>query len=425
MNQNLPKNVSELPSPLPCENVGKKIIIYGTSTCPDCLRIKRFLADNAIEYEYQDLDTDKQALKWLQSFTQTVPVLIMFDQTIMYSPSNLELLDKIRSGSVNHKTLISEPQVFDTIIVGAGPAGITAAIYAVRKALKTLVLTKDIGGQAVWSGDVENYPGFTMISGVDLAAKFREDIERFKGEGLWIKEGVEVKSIEGDRGAFKVKTGESEYKSQTVIIASGRVPKMLGIPGEKQFLGRGVATCATCDGPLFKSKDIVVVGGGNSALDAAFSMTKTAKSITIVNLTEELRGDQILEKNVLNASNVTILNNTSILEITGKDCVESVKIQDIQTHAEKIILAQGVFIEIGWTPSTDFAPQLAKDKLNQIIVNELGETNVAGIWAAGDVNNLWGEQIIIACGEGAKAALTVAEHIAKIPHQITSNPHEA
>src|SRR3990167_10356819 len=158
----------------------------------------------------------------------------------------------------------SMPRIFDTIIIGGGPAGITAAIYAVRKNLKVLLITKDIGGQAALSGDIENYPGFSLITGADLAKKFREDVFNFENNGLWIKEGVEVTDLSGSDPDFIVKTTEDEYHSKTIIIASGRIPKMLGVPGEKELLGKGVATCATCDGPFYKEKDVAIVGGGNS-----------------------------------------------------------------------------------------------------------------------------------------------------------------
>lgn len=309
-----------------------------------------------------------------------------------------------------------QPEVFDTIIIGGGAAGLSAAIYAVRKNLKVLMVTKNIGGQAAISGDVENYLGFTMISGADLALKFREEVERFKGQGLWIEEGVEVTGISGSENNFIVSADNGrQYMSRTVLIASGRMPKLLGIPGEKEFLGKGVASCATCDAPLYKGKDVAVVGGGNSALDAAFSLLKIAKSVTVINNTDQLRGDAILLKNVTSAPNVNILNNHETKEILGEQFITGIKVKG--ANGEQILPVNGVFVEIGWKPSTGFDKLTKKDERGQIIVDEYGKTSVEGIWAAGDVNNLWGEQIIIAAGEGAKTALSIAEHIAKIPHQ--------
>lgn len=318
-----------------------------------------------------------------------------------------------------------EPKYFDTIIIGGGAAGIAAAIYTVRKNLKVLMLTKNIGGQAALSGDVENYPGFTMITGADLAKKFREELMNFEGNGLWVKEGIEVVNLEGADPDFIVKTSEGDsYHSKTVIIASGRNPKMLGIPGEKELMGKGVATCATCDAPFYKDKDVVVIGGGNSALDAAFSLIKVARSVTIINNTENLKGDEILLKNIISSSRVKVLNNFDVLEILGNEAVGGIKIINKQNKQEQVLTVSGIFIEIGWTPSTSFDKLTKKNEKGEIEVDAYGETSVPGIYAAGDVNNIWGEQIVIAAGEGAKSALRVAEHISKAPHSITSNIHE-
>jgi len=318
-----------------------------------------------------------------------------------------------------------EPEIFDTIIIGAGPAGITAAIYAVRKNLKVLVLTKTIGGQAALSGDIENYPGFSVISGSDLARKFREELLNFENNGLWLLEGVEVIDLSGADPDFLVKTSDDKiYHGKTVIIASGRIPKMLGVPGEKELFGKGVATCATCDGPFHKEKDVVVVGGGNSALDAAFSLQKVARSVTIINITDSLRGDEILLKNVTQSPKVKILNNHEVLQILGEKAVGGVKIKNKQSGEEQVLPVSGVFIEIGWISSTSFDKITNKNDSGEIEVDEYGATSIPGIYACGDVNDLWGEQIVIAAGEGSKTALRVAEHLSKVPHQITSNIHE-
>lgn len=317
---------------------------------------------------------------------------------------------------------MGEPEIFDTIIIGAGAAGITAAIYAVRKNLKVLILTKNIGGQAALSGDVENYPGFTMITGTELARRFREELMNFENKGLWVKEEVEVVDLTGADPDFIISTsGGEKYHGKTVIIASGRIPKMLNIPGEKELFGKGVATCSTCDAPFYKDKDVAVVGGGNSALDAAFVLQKVARSITIINTTDSLRGDEILLKNVISSPKVKVLNNHQVLEILGDQAVEGIKVKN---DKEEIIPVSGVFIEIGWTPSTYFDKLTDKNDSGEIEVDAYGATSIPGIYACGDVNNIWGEQIVIAAGEGAKTALRIAEHLSKVPHSKTSNIHE-
>jgi NADH-dependent peroxiredoxin subunit F len=316
------------------------------------------------------------------------------------------------------------PEVFDTIIIGAGPAGISAAVYSVRKGLETLILTKDIGGQSALSQDIENYPGFTMIKGSDLAKKFKEELMNFEDQGLWLKEGVEVVDLSGADPRFTVKTSEgNSYFGKTIIIASGRNPRMLGIPGEKELLGKGVATCFTCDAPFYKDKEVAVIGGGNSALDTAFSLLKSAKSITIINNTDVLRGDEILLKNVTKSSKVKVLNNHVVLEILGNQAVGGIKVKDSVTGQEQVLTVSGVYIEIGWTPTTGFDHITNKNEKGEIEVDEYGASSIPGIYAVGDVNNIWGEQIVIAAGEGAKAALRVAEHISKVPHSATSNIH--
>lgn len=326
---NLPQNSSDVSSPVPSDLVGKKIIIFGRSSCPDCARIKKFLAENAIEYDFKNIDQDKLALKWVSSFSTFIPVLVMLDGTIMYAPSNTDLMNKIQGDSINKKVTMVEPELFDVVIIGAGPAGSSAAIYAVRKSLKVLVVTKTIGGQAAQSGDVENYLGFTMISGADLAMKFREDLKRFENDGIWLKEGVDVSAIEGFENNYVVKTAQGgAYRGRTVLIATGRVPRLLGVPGEKEFFGKGIATCATCDAPLFRGRRVAVVGGGNSALDAAISLMKIAKEVTIINNQPQLKGDSIMMANVSQAKNVKVLNAHDTTAIKGTKTVEGIVVKN-------------------------------------------------------------------------------------------------
>ncbi|MBI2196380.1 FAD-dependent oxidoreductase [Candidatus Daviesbacteria bacterium] len=309
------------------------------------------------------------------------------------------------------------PDIFDTIIIGGGASGITAAIYAVRKNLKVLMLTKNIGGQAALSGDVENYPGYSMISGEELARKFGAELLSFKGKGLWVKEGLEVTDISGAVPNFSVKISDGEeFHSKTVIIASGRIPRMLGISGEKELLGKGVSTCATNNSPFFKDKDVAVVGGGNCALDAAFSLIKVARTVTMINITDSLSGDAILMNNVTSSEKVKVLNNHEAVEILGDASVGGIKIIDKLTKKEQILPVSGVFIEIGWTPSAPFDKLTEKNEKGEIKVDQFGASSVPGIFACGDVNDQVGEQIVIAAGEGAKTALKVAEYISKLPN---------
>lgn len=299
--------------------------------------------------------------------------------------------------------------MYDIIIVGAGPAGLTAAIYSARKKLKTLVISKDVGGQTIWSFNVENYLGFRLISGTDLVKRFEDHVKEF---GIEIKSMNEVKSIIKKEGYFEISTKDEKYLGKTVIIASGKTPRKLNIPGEDKFLGKGVAYCATCDAPVFFGKDVCVVGGGNSALEAVMQLSKIANKIYLVNIESELGGDEITRDKVKSAGNVEILNNMQALEISGGNFAGSVKIKDKINGSERVINAEGVFIEVGYTPSVDFVKDLVElNDLNEIKVNCRSETSVPGIFGAGDVTSVPAKQIIAAAGEGCKAALSAYEYL--------------
>ncbi|MCK9603819.1 MAG: FAD-dependent oxidoreductase [Candidatus Omnitrophica bacterium] len=300
--------------------------------------------------------------------------------------------------------------MFDLIIIGAGPAGITASVYAARQKMKFLVITRDIGGQAALSGDVENYTGYQFISGPELAAKFEEHMRKFDFE---LKENEEVLSINmGDEGLFTVGTGKGEYETRSLIIASGKKSKELNVPGEKEFKNKGITYCATCDGPLFAGKDVAVIGGGNSALDAAMQLMKIARRVYIINIAAGIRGDAVVQGKVINSETVTVLNNAQVTAVFGDKMVSGIKVR--QDDKEETLSVQGVFVEIGLIPNTEFAKDLEKNTMGEIKVNCRNETNIPGIFAAGDVTDVPEKQIIIAAGEGAKAALSVFRYLASV-----------
>ena len=303
--------------------------------------------------------------------------------------------------------------MYDLTIIGAGPAGITAAVYAARKKLKTLVITKNIGGWAATSSEIGNYPSYQFITGPELAKKFEEHLKSFD---LDLREGEEVISIEKLNNIFKVKTKKDEYKSKAVIIASGRIPRKLNIPGEEEFKNRGITYCATCDAPLFAGKNVAVIGGGNAALDAAIQLIKIAKKVYLININNTFQGEEIRLEKVQNSDRVEILNSTETKEIIGNVFVKKIKI--FKDSEEKILDAEGVFIEIGSTPS--LIPVNAQDsklELNQykeIVVNEHCETNIKGLFAAGDVTAVPYKQIIVAAGHGCIACLSAFEYLSKL-----------
>jgi NADH-dependent peroxiredoxin subunit F len=299
-------------------------------------------------------------------------------------------------------------KVYDLIIIGAGPAGITASVYAARKQLDFLVISRDIGGQAAWSGEIENYTGYQFITGPELAKKFEEHMLKY---GTALKENEEVLELEKSGQFLSVRTDKGEYQSRSVIIASGKKARELDVPGEKEFKNRGLTYCATCDGPLFSGKDVAVVGGGNSALDAVLQLTKIARHIYLINHTPALSADAIMCRKAQEAANVRILNNTSVTAVLGDKFVRSIKIKSVLQ--EKELTVEGVFVEIGLIPNSVFAKGVGKNPEKEISVDSRNQTNIAGVFAAGDVTDVPEKQIIVAAGEGSKALLSAFHYLSK------------
>lgn len=296
--------------------------------------------------------------------------------------------------------------MFDLIIIGAGPAGITASVYAARKRLVFLVISKDIGGQTAWSGDIENYTGYQFISGPELVGKFEEHMRNYK---VPLHEGEEVLEVKREGNLVIVKTDKATYQTKTVIISSGKHSRELGIPGEKEFKNKGVTYCATCDGPLFSGKDVVVVGGGNSALDATLQLIKIARKVYLVTSAPEFSGDEIMQEKVRASSIVTIYNSTQPIAVHGEKFVNAMSIKKDGLVTK--LSAEGIFIEIGLIPNSWFVKEVVKNKRDEIEIDAHNRTNIPGIFAAGDVTNVPEKQIVIAAGEGSKAALGVFRYL--------------
>jgi NADH-dependent peroxiredoxin subunit F len=298
--------------------------------------------------------------------------------------------------------------MYDLIIIGAGPAGITAAVYAARKRINLLVISKDIGGQAAWSGDIENYTGYQFITGPELAAKFEEHMRKFE---IKLKEQEAASEVARSGEKIIVKTDRAEYEAASVIIASGKRTKQLGVPGEKEFKNKGLTYCATCDAPFFTGKNVAVIGGGNSALDAAIQLMRIAKHIYIINVAAALTGDAIMQEQVNASPLVTLLNNTQVSAVLGNKMVNAIRIK--KESREETLALEGVFVEIGLIPNSEFARTIEKNQLGEIKVNCHNETNIEGIFSAGDVTDVPEKQIIIAAGEGSKAALSAFRYLVR------------
>ncbi|MFH1380225.1 MAG: FAD-dependent oxidoreductase [bacterium] len=291
--------------------------------------------------------------------------------------------------------------MFDLIIIGGGPAGITAAVYAARKNMNFILITKDIGGQASLSGEIDNYTGFQLVSGPELVEKFQEHMKKYN---IKVYENEEVRDIEKLKNNIRIKTNKNKYETKTVIIASGKKSRELNVSGEIAYKNKGVTYCATCDGPLFAGKDVAVIGGGNSALDAVLQMVRIAHKVYVINIQSKLAGDPVMQEKIKKDKKVEVLNDSQVLEIMGEKFVSGIKIQT--NGKEKILKLQGVFVEIGLVPNTGFAGIIDKNEKGEIKVNSSAETNIKCIFAAGDVTDVPEKQIIIAAGDGAKAVLS-------------------
>ncbi len=299
--------------------------------------------------------------------------------------------------------------MYDCIIVGAGPAGMSAAIYLARQKMNFIIISKDVGGQTLLSSDVENYLGFHFINGIDLVAKFKEHVRDYN---VVVKEGEEVREIQKvNETSFRIVTDKESYETRTVLIATGKRPRKLDVPGEKELYGRGVTYCATCDAPLFKNKDVAIIGGGNSAMDAALLAQKYSNKVYIITINNELFGDKIMKEKILMSKKISVIYKAKAKKIFGSKFVDGI-VMDVDGN-EKQIVVQGIFIEIGLIPSSQIITIIEKNQWGEIKLRERTFTSIKGVFAAGDVTDVAEKQIIIAAGEGAKAALDVIEYLTK------------
>jgi len=299
--------------------------------------------------------------------------------------------------------------IYDLIIIGAGPAGLTAGIYAGRRHLKTLIISEDIGGQMTLSHLVENYPGTEPAPGVELSEKMKKQAEKFGCEIINEKiDGVKLK-----RDIKEVWAEEKKFEAKTVIIATGAQHRKLNIEGEEEFLGKGVSYCATCDGPLFKGKKVAVVGGSDSAVMIALYLNQLASETYLIHRRDKLRADEHNQKKLFD-STVKVIWDTVVEKVEGDEMVKNIKIKNVKTEEIKDLPLEGVFIEIGYIPSTEIMESAGVeiDENKYIKVNQLCETNIEGVFAAGDVTGGFA-QIVTAAAQGAIAATTAYFYIQK------------
>ena len=299
---------------------------------------------------------------------------------------------------------------YDLIIIGGGPAGMTAGIYAGRLGLKTLLITKSFGGQiAKKAVSIENYPGFESISGIELVQKMEKHLRTQKID----IETSEVRKIEKTKHDFLVFAKKKEFQAKAIILASGADPRPLEVPGEKEFIGKGVSYCSVCDGPMFKNKVVAVIGGGNAGFETAIFLAKIAKKIYILEFGPELKAFAANQETVKKTGKAEIITNADLKEIKGDNFVNSVIYEDRKTKKEKVLEVEGVFVEVGYQPATSYVKGLVDfNERDEIKVDyETCRTKTPGLFAAGDLNVGAVKQIVTAAGEGAKAAIAAYNYV--------------
>jgi len=305
--------------------------------------------------------------------------------------------------------------MYDVIIIGAGPAGLTAGIYTSRRGMKSLIISKGFSNQVTSTNKIHNYPGYLEIKGFELIQKMEEQA-RNSGAEIILEE---VEKIKEKGKNFIVKSNQNEYECKTLILAFGKTPRNLNVPGEKELTGKGISYCVTCDGPLFKDRIVVVVGGGNSALDAASYMAEIAKKVYLIHRREEFRGFESMVAEIKKYDNVEFVLNSVVVEFKGDKFLKYLIVENVNNKKRKELQVDGCFIEIGSEVKTDFIKGLVKtDENNHIIINSNCETSHPGIFAAGDVTNTPFKQIVVAAGEGAKAALNAYNYLHGIKSAI-------
>lgn len=302
-------------------------------------------------------------------------------------------------------------RLYDVIIVGGGPAALSAAVYLLRKGLDTALLTGNIGGQVTWTASIENYLGYRFVDGPTLVRKFNEQIETFP---LDLGTNMEARSVSAQGGVCSVETGAGSFRARTLVLATGKRPRTLNVPGEKELLGHGVAYCAICDAPLYKGKRTAVIGGGSSGLEAAIDLARGCPKVYVLEQGPSLTGDEILRKKLEGRENVEVRTGTAVTAVRGTEKVEGLEVEGVGGGERELLAVEGVFVEIGLHPNSEpFQGFVDLNERGEVIVDCRGRTSRPGVFAAGDVTSVPYKQIVIAAGDGAKAALSAYEYVLK------------
>lgn len=389
------------------EGVGK-VIVYGADWCPDCQRAKSYLQDKGINYQFIDVDQNKWAADKVEEINKGKRIIptIFINEESYTNPNNAILQDAL--GLDEEKST----RLYDTIIVGAGAAGLTTSIYAQRDRFNSLIIEKkNIGGNTYLTSKIENYPGFTDISGPKLMDKMAEQAITYGAE---IKTGVDLQSVKKESNQFLINTNMGKYRARSVVLAVGSTYRKLDIPGEDEMIGAGIHFCATCDGAFYRDKEILVIGGGNSALEEGIFLAGFCKKVTIVNRSSEFKASTTYIDKLSSIDNITVHHNMNSKEFLSDDkgLFRALAVENVESGELAELSADGVFIFIGLIPNTDpFKEVIDLDDRGFIITKGMGETSVPGIYAAGDCRAGAIAQVAAATGEGVLASYGLKDYL--------------
>ncbi len=406
-----------------------EITVYGAHWCPDCRRSKQFLGEHQIPYNWVDIEQDEQAEQFViekNNGKRIIPTITFADGSFLVEPSNAELAAKL-----DLKTKASRSH-YDLIVLGGGPAGLTAALYTAREAIDTLVIERAaFGGQAAGTEKLDNMPGFPDgVAGIEFSQRLRQQAERF---GVELLQAQQISAIDNHDNYHCVTTEDgSAYSAEALLIATGSRYKRLNVPGENDYIGAGVHFCATCDGPFYKGKRVAVVGGGNSATEESLLLTKFAEQVTLLVRDGQFKATRIIQEKVLSHPQIAVRWHTEVKEFMGKDSkLTGLRVQNNQSKEEEEMPIDGAFIFIGLVPNTGFLAEsgILLDQWGFIVTGHallhqqnrpagfakrdplLLETSIPGIFAAGDVRDKSTKQVVSAAGEGGSAALMIREYL--------------
>ncbi len=386
------------------------IKLYGTDWCSDCKRSKKFLGEQRIQYEYVNIEDDQEGQAYVQKVQNggmSIPTIVFDDGSLLIEPSNAELATKL---GLNTK---AQCEFYDLIIVGGGPTALTAAIYIARDGYDVLVIERSgLGGQAGITERLDNYPGFPEgVTGTEFADRIIQQARRF---GVELLSAQNVVRVGNDLDAHFVETESgTQYRSNAVLIATGSTYKQLGVRGEDNFIGAGVHFCATCDGPFYRGREVMVIGSGNSAVEEAAFLTRFSPKVTILARGEQLSASKLATEKALTSPEIDVRFNTEVVEFDGSNHrLASVITKNTKTGEKEELRPAGVFVFIGLSPNSKPFTDVAKlDERGFIVTGIDFQTSTHGIFAAGDVRAGSTKQLVSAAGEGAAASLAIREHL--------------